>query len=163
MNISYVSYNTIKGYETSKISRCERNDCVVRTLASAFDITYDRAHKLASKEMKRVVKKGVKTYMFHTFFENFQNKKRQLNKKRVEEVHTKFSYDRYHEWGDKYQTIGTKTVGRFIKENPKGTFVLSVRGHAFCVKDGVVVGGNWEDSKKKRVRVRRAWQIFNGK
>lgn len=36
------------------------------------------------------------------------------------------------------------TVGTFIKQNPKGTFFVLVRQHAFTIKDGVVIG-NYED------------------
>lgn len=31
------------------------------------------------------------------------------------------------------------TIGRFCKEYPKGTFYVKVRGHALCIKDGVMM------------------------
>jgi hypothetical protein len=50
------------------------------------------------------------------------------------------------------------TVGTFIKKNPKGTFVICVRSHAFSIKDGVVMG-NVEDSKKTRKIINSAWKV----
>jgi hypothetical protein len=50
------------------------------------------------------------------------------------------------------------TVGTFIKNNPTGTFFILVRGHAFTIKNGVVIG-NAEDAIKKRKVVRCAFEI----
>jgi hypothetical protein len=50
------------------------------------------------------------------------------------------------------------TVGTFAKQNPVGTFFILVKGHAFTIKDGVVVG-NYEDSIKKKRVVRFAFEI----
>ena len=50
------------------------------------------------------------------------------------------------------------TVGTFIKKNPIGTFFVIVKGHAFTIKDGVVIG-NWEDAVKTKRPMRAAFQI----
>jgi hypothetical protein len=50
------------------------------------------------------------------------------------------------------------TVGTFIKKNPKGTFIVLVRQHAFTIKDGVVIG-NYEDAVKTKKIMRCAFQI----
>ena len=50
------------------------------------------------------------------------------------------------------------TVGTFIKKNPIGTFFILVQGHAFTIKDGVVIG-NYEDSTKKRRVIKHAFEI----
>jgi hypothetical protein len=50
------------------------------------------------------------------------------------------------------------TVGTFIKKNPKGTFFVLVKGHAFTIKDGVVIG-NYEDSVKTKRPMRCAFEI----
>ena len=39
------------------------------------------------------------------------------------------------------------TVGTFIKKYPEGTFFIIVKGHAFTIKNGVVIG-NYEDALK---------------
>jgi hypothetical protein len=50
------------------------------------------------------------------------------------------------------------TVGRFIKNNPKGTFFVLVTRHAFTIKDGVVIG-NWDDAEKTKRPMRCAFEI----
>ena len=50
------------------------------------------------------------------------------------------------------------TVGKFVKDNPKGTFFMLVRGHAFTIKNGSVIG-NWSDAEKLRTRVVTAFEI----
>ena len=39
----------IQGYSESTIAKSETNDCVVRAFASAFDVSYDRAHKYVAE------------------------------------------------------------------------------------------------------------------
>ena len=39
--------DAIKGYSESYIAKREANDCVVKSLASGFEIEYDKAHKIA--------------------------------------------------------------------------------------------------------------------
>ena len=50
------------------------------------------------------------------------------------------------------------TVGTFVKQNPKGTFFVLVRRHAFTIKDGVVIG-NPEDATKIKRPMRCAFEI----
>ena len=50
------------------------------------------------------------------------------------------------------------TVGTFVKQNPKGTFFVLVRRHAFTIKDGVVIG-NPEDATKTKRPMRCAFEI----
>jgi hypothetical protein len=50
------------------------------------------------------------------------------------------------------------TVGTFIKKNPVGTFFILVKGHAFTIKDGVVIG-NYEDAQKPRRVMLDAFEI----
>jgi hypothetical protein len=50
------------------------------------------------------------------------------------------------------------TVGTFTKKYPFGTFIIIVSGHAFTIKDGVVIG-NHDDAVQKRKRVLLAWKV----
>jgi hypothetical protein len=55
--------NFKSGYEVSNgslIAKGEKNDCVVRACANAFNITYDVAHKFVATEFKRKARKGTK-------------------------------------------------------------------------------------------------------
>ena len=56
------SKNLIKGYKNSKIASGEKQDCVVRAMASALDVDYDSAHGLVKSTMNRENNKGTKNY-----------------------------------------------------------------------------------------------------
>ena len=50
------------------------------------------------------------------------------------------------------------TTGSFIKKYPVGKYLLVVRGHAFSIIDGVVVGNTGDARMKKRV-ILYAWKV----
>ncbi len=58
--------NFKNGYEVSEkseIAKNEKNDCVVRALANAFEVNYNMAHVFVSKKFNR--KNGKGTKFFH--------------------------------------------------------------------------------------------------
>ena len=61
--------NFKSGYEVSNgslLAKGEKNDCVIRACANAFNITYDVAHGFVTKEFKRKARRGTKA-VFSTF------------------------------------------------------------------------------------------------
>ena len=50
------------GYEVSGsiLAKSEKNDCVVRACANAFDIQYDTAHQFVKERFERKNRQGVK-------------------------------------------------------------------------------------------------------
>jgi hypothetical protein len=153
----------IKGYKDSLLAKGETNDCVVRAFASCFDISYDKAHKYVKEKFSRKDRQG--TYGTSIKMTELASKKTQINYKRVKPVgrvnklgtHKFFTLD--YEVNVKGQKVMRKmTVGTFTKQNPIGTFFIIVKGHAFTIKDGVVIG-NFEDSQKLRKPIRFAYQI----
>jgi|WetSurMetagenome_2_1015567.scaffolds.fasta_scaffold604026_2 hypothetical protein len=88
----------------------EKLDCTVRSLAIFFNTSYDEAHDLMSPYRKsRHRTKG----RYQSLFESLG-------------LHCKiFIYPQ-------------KTVGQFLKENPRGNFMLRIKGHIFTVKDSVL-------------------------
>jgi len=61
------SSETISDYKSSTIAQTESNDCVVRTLATVFNLTYNESHKFCEKELNRLPRKGVRTFSYHDF------------------------------------------------------------------------------------------------
>ena len=51
-----------------------------------------------------------------------------------------------------------KTVKSFIKDNPKGTFILGVSKHAFTIKDGILIDNRDEEFRPTR-KVQSAFKI----
>ncbi|CAG7581594.1 MAG: hypothetical protein SLAVMIC_00919 [uncultured marine phage] len=181
MSLKFKSaFKGIKGYKNSKLAKSETNDCVVRGFASAFDTTYNKAHKLVKELFRRKDGKGTNTWTLHSESDKLSDNKTILFGKKMSkvefepvtvessictQVETWYQEGRstivrktltlYSKRGSKYSRM---TVGNFIKMFPKGSFILSVRGHVFALKNGVVVG-NYQDSKKMRVIVEKAWQV----
>lgn len=147
MRLSYLSSSSaIKDYSSSVIARSERNDCVVRAIASASDWDYDKAHSFVAKYFKRVSKKG--TRFFNTTMSLLSKGNKRINRKKITTISN----------GEMMNGKSKMTVGAFVKLYKKGSYVVTVNGHAFTVKDGIVIG-NIEDSIKKRRILKGAWKI----
>ena len=150
----------IKGYDESPIAKGERNDCVVRAFASAFEVSYDYAHKYVRENFGRKNREG--TYGTVLKMTKLSEEKRQVNYKRVKCIGTKSERGtlilRYPVKTKDGVVKREMTVGTFAKQNPVGTFFILVSRHAFTIKDGVVIG-NWEDSQKKKRVVKFAFQV----
>ena len=153
--------DAIKGYVDSKIAKGEKNDCVVRAFASSFEIPYDEAHSFVAKFFNRQPRKG--TYLTSYKLVQMADKKMVINNKTVNVmgVRTNNLMFKSLDYDVKVKGVIKKrkmTVGKFVKNNPEGTFFVIVSGHAFTIKNGVVIG-NWDDAKKLRTRVQCAFQI----
>lgn len=92
----------------------EHNDCAVRSLAIAFDLKYDHAHKLLQDFGRKT---RHKTYNAEFFFQFklqclFPNK-------------TEFSFCHI-------------VLSKFVKQFPIGTFIVHKQGHLFTIKNGII-------------------------
>ena len=152
----------IKGYTDSLTAKTETNDCVVRAFASAFDVPYDYAHKYVANEFNRKPRKG--TYYTASKMTKLSESLFKVNGKKICPLGTQtkslaypfsLSYDVNVKGETKKRQM---TVGTFVKKNPKGTFFILVRRHAFTIKDGVVIG-NYEDAVKTKKIMRCAFEI----
>jgi hypothetical protein len=149
MKIPYTATSiAIKGYSDSALAKSERGDCVVRAVASAYDIHYDKAHKWVADNFKRKPKKG--TYGFPIGMNKMSDNKTRFNYKRTKTIDPKFLTTNN---GKSKMTVGT-----FVKEYDKGTYIIRVSGHAFTIKDGSVIG-NTNDAEQIRKVVKNAWKI----
>jgi len=153
----------IKGYAESTLAKKEKNDCVVRSLASAFNIPYEDSHEYVRKMFHRQNRQGTRNfvYVMNALFDNGEK----IGKKRFkplgvrERLMNKYSlvYD-VKVNGEKVKR--KMTVGTFISKHKKGSYVLTVNGHAFTVKDGVVIG-NTDDAMKKKKILTDAWKVLS--
>jgi cAMP phosphodiesterase len=55
-------------------------------------------------------------------------------------------------------TLRSMTTAKFLEDYPKGTYIVTVKGHAFTIKDGVVIG-NPDDATKRKKTIYGAWKI----
>jgi hypothetical protein len=149
--------NAIKGYDESTIAKAEKNDCVVRAFASSFDIPYDKAWGIISQRFDRKPRQG--TYSTYVTLNKLSEVRYTCNYKKIKPI-GKTRGDLRYDVKVKGEVVKRKmTVGTFIKKNPEGTFFILVRGHAFTIKNGVVIG-NYEDSIKLKKEIHFAYQII---
>jgi hypothetical protein len=149
MKIPYTATSqAIKGYSDSKLAKSETNDCVVRAIASAFDIQYDKAHKWVADKFNRKPRKG--TFGFPIGMDTMSTNKTRFNYKKTKTIEAEnLTTNR----GKSKMTVGT-----FAKEYNIGTYILRVTGHAFTIKDGSVIG-NTNDANQIKKIVKNAWKI----
>ena len=153
--------NAIKGYVESVIAKSESRDCVVRAFASSFDVSYDFAHKYVADEFGRKPRKG--TYGTVTTLVKMADNLIKVNGKKICPLGVRHNdymlrslmYDVTVKGVTKKRNM---TVGTFVKQNPKGTFFVLVKGHAFTIKDGIVIV-NPEDATKTKRPMRCAFEI----
>ena len=134
--------NFKSGYEIangSLIAKGEKNDCVVRALANAFNISYDIAHEFAASKFNRKARRGTKK-VFNTFstlgnvaFDLFQDTLFPITKEYKLKCVNKPVNASYTHKPVAY------TVKTFCAKFSKGTYIVLVHKHALVIKDGVVV------------------------
>jgi len=151
----------IKGYDNSPIAKSETNDCVVRAIASAFDFEYDRAHKFVEDTFGRKPRQG--TFGFGPGMNKIAEERTRIGRKCIKSMGTKSEHSSFRSLSYDVKVKGVKTsrqmtVGTFISKYPLGTYVVTVKRHAFTIKDGVVIG-NREDAIQKRKIMLLAWRV----
>ena len=152
------SSKEIKGYNSSKIAKGEKNDCFVRALAAATEVDYDTSHEFVQKTFKRKPKKGTENHQIVKAMAGFQEEGMNIGNKSFKvnvlpKSRITNTYKLYGELVDR-----KKTVKSFIKDNPKGTYVVGVSKHAFTVKDGVLIDNVGEEFRPTR-KVDMAYKI----
>jgi len=162
--------DAIKGYlRFIKTNHRERADCVVHAFAAVTDSNYFEAHKFCSYVLERKDRRGV--FYFRkkmSLSDTVLDCNRILKKKyKVVTNHTGFKIDDKFFDPKKIPLVtrygktraSQMTVGTFIKHYPKGKYIISIRGHAFAILDGVVVG-NTRDSHNIKCRVENAYEFY---
>ena len=148
--LKYISTkDAIIGYSDSVIAKTETNDCVVRAISSAFEMHYDEAHQFVKVKFGRENRKG--TRFFVGGMRRMVDDKFKINGKSFETMGNEYGHVSY-EVKVKGQIVKRNmTTGSFIKKYPVGKYLVVVRGHAFSIIDGAVVGNASDATMKKRV------------
>ena len=125
----------------------ESNDCVVRAVMNAFEVSYDTAHEFVASKFNRQPGKGTKGAILG--FKTMSNDDAVLGKKIISLG--KFSEEpltpaeakaagvllnpKYPKGGGRFASF---TVGKFLAQNPKGSFLIIVAKHALAIRNGKV-------------------------
>ena len=149
--LPYIQTSTaIIGYSESPIAKSERNDCFVRAVASSYEIPYDDAHSWVRQNFNRENRKGTSKVVMK--MDQFSKEGKKLNEKTIKEVWFLKTVDKTT------NKIKRTTLNQFIKKYPTGTYILIVKGHAFTLKNGSVIGNTSDATSMKKI-VHNAYQI----
>jgi hypothetical protein len=155
--IKYIpTKDAIIGYSDSKIAQSESNDCAVRAIASSFEMHYDEAHKFVAKKWFRGNREGTRNFIGG--MRGMVSRGVLINGKSFSNLGDQNGHMKYDVKVKGQIVKRNMTTGTFIKKFPKGRYLVVVRGHAFSIIDGVVVG-NTEDSKMKKRVILYSWEV----
>jgi predicted transcriptional regulator len=152
----YISSSVaVKGINDSTLAKSETNDCVVRAFASAFNLSYDFAHKKVAELFGR--KNGQGTYSFSLVMRQMEVQDVRINRKKIKTISKDVNLS-YWIKVKGVNVLRSMTTAKFLEDYPKGTYIVTVKGHAFTIKDGVVIG-NPEDATQRKKNILGAWKI----
>ena len=156
LDYQYAS-EVIANYKESVKARNEKNDCFVRAVASASGSSYDAAHAYVKETFKRQERQG--TMFVDSTMLSIEGKLQEFGQVKVKfeklgKEKIKNTYKLHGELIDRQ-----KTVKSFIKTNPVGTFIVLVAGHAFTIKNGVLVDNQGEEFRPTR-KVQSAYKVI---
>jgi len=154
----YLNVNEAYAAFDSKLAREEKNDCFVRSLAVASGSQYETTHQFVKDEFGREDKKGTENFAIYANMLRYEDQGLQIGniKCDVKVLGKSRIKNQYKLYGE--VIYRQKTIASFIKDNPKGCFVVSVAGHALTIKDGEVF--DWNANKFKPTRkVQSAYEI----
>tara|TARA_R110000744_G_scaffold162277_1_gene278884 strand:+ start:121 stop:621 length:501 start_codon:yes stop_codon:yes gene_type:complete len=134
----------------SEVSKTEKNDCVVRSIASAAEVSYKIAHKFCEEVFGREERKGVSGLVLAAKMIKAQddgitvgNKEFDVYGLKKKEVCNKYKLKGEEVWRK-------KTIKSFVQSHPVGTFLVMVANHALCIKDGELL--DWDSNKFQPTR-----------
>lgn len=158
MSTICLSAKQATGARESIIAQSETNDCFVYALGTAFNMSYDEAHKVAAVHFDRKERKGTKGSIVAQVMTGMLDQKMSLNGKIVTEVMNKPT-TQYKVYGEVVNR--SLRVGSFAKKFNEGTYLVLIANHAVTVKDGTVIDNKENDPSVKGI-VRKAFKIGEG-
>lgn len=112
----------------------EFNDCTVMAWANCFDASYEKSASWLNK-FGRTHRRGMRTKDLESAIQSCKLAKVKIGP---------------------YSRGNRISLSQFCKKHPVGRYYVGVRGHALCVKDGVV----YDHSEKPRRQVTFAARVY---
>lgn len=145
--LSYAYSQEVLNLATNELAQKENNDCVVKAIATATGASYNDAHDFAKNYLMRRDRDGT---LLTTFAPNICKEEMTVGRKKVtfDKVTKNRITNRYKVKGEIFDR--QKTIKSFIKDNQKGTFIVTVAGHALTIKDGMLIDNVGEEYRPTR-------------
>jgi|TARA_B110000858_G_scaffold102467_1_gene117584 hypothetical protein len=157
--MNYLSVNEKYQSFNSPLAKGEKNDCVVRSIASAADISYRTAHEFCKKSFGRTDKRGtnnmnIVAQMLLAETSGLELEGKKFAVKVLGRRHLKNTYKLKGEI-----ILRQKTLKSFVDSHKKGTFMVMIAKHALTVKDGEVF--DWKSNAfKPTTKVMAAYELI---
>lgn len=155
----YLSVNQKYSSFNSELAKSEKNDCVVRSVASAADVTYNIAHKFCKDVFARVDKRGTNNLFITTEMLKAETSGIEIGSKKfgVRVLGKGEIKNRYKLKGE--VIFRKKTLKSFIASHMTGTYLVMIANHALTVKDGEVY--DWKSNMfKPTTKVCSAYELI---
>jgi len=134
--------------DTDKKAKGENNDCFVRAVMNACQVSYDEAHELVASRFGRESGKGTKGAIMKLTTMELNGEKlagreiqclghfsaTPMTPAKAKEKNILLNL-KYPKGGG---TFSGFTVGKFLAQHPKGSFILIVAKHALAIRDGKI-------------------------
>ena len=152
------------------LSTKENNDCVVRAVSFAFDVDYVDAHHFCEHKLHRVSGNGTYTSRYMPQVKQaFGKKVKQLGKRGIYSNFRHITRPQKSKVKKYSHAKGKWVIKRVIKQVPykvnefvkaysEGNYIITVKGHAFALIDGVI-RGNRNDNERLTRKVMSAYKI----
>jgi len=149
---------------TDTLSKSENNDCVVRAVQHAFGVDYIDAHHFCETKLNRKSGQGTYTGIYLPRIKQAFGKK--INRMGKDGRITRAKKSKVTRWSNEKSAFVKKRVTLqvrykvkdFVKKFSVGKYIVIVRGHAFALVEGKVIG-NLEDSKRLTREVWSAYKV----
>lgn len=128
----------------------EKNDCVVRAMAACFRVPYAHAHAVAAS-LGRKRGRGMQNDAWVGRWMQCE-----VSNGNALPAHAYVNASVMITPGGNLFIREGMTLGKFMRINPQGTFLVWVRSHVMCVRDGVVLDTGTPAWKQK---IRGLWRI----
>jgi|SRR6056300_529122 hypothetical protein len=146
----YLSVNKNYSITDCELAKAETNDCVVRSLASATEVSYRTAHKFCKDVFGREDKKGTSNLGLTAGLLKAEKKDLKIGNKTFS-VKKLGKVDVKNKYKLKGEIIWRKkTLKSFMQSHPKGTYLVMVAKHCLTVVDGELL--DWENNKFEPTR-----------
>lgn len=155
----YLSVNQKYSSFNSELAKSEKNDCVVRSVASAADVAYNVAHEFCNKVFGRVEKRGTNNVNIVTQMLKAETEGLVIGNKKfaVRVLGRNEIKNRYKLKGE--VIFRKKTLKSFISSHMTGTYLVMIAGHALTVKEGEVY--DWSANRfKPTTKVMAAYELI---
>ncbi len=137
----------------SKIESGDNNNCSVRALATAFEVSYDKAFYGAEMLFDRKRGKGATGFSVSRMAQNewlWDKKIVRMGKDIEGEEWKGRQIGKMYHVGAGEKKFRRMSTGTFFKTYKEGSFIVVVNGHMFTVKDGEVLGNRSDATMLKR-------------